>query len=394
MSLNETMSAERVHISFFGMRNAGKSSLVNAILNQDLSVVSEQAGTTTDPVKKSMELLPIGPVLLTDTAGLDDEGELGEKRIEKTLEILRQTDIAVLVVDGMKQKMPEDDRLIRQFKERKLPYITVYTKKDLLFAHPDAGANEIYVSTVTKENIDSLKEMLGRLAETAKKDKPIISHRLKEKDTVILVVPIDKAAPRGRLIMPQQMVIRDLLDGGMMPFVCRDTELKDTMEKLKEPPAMVITDSQVFAKVAKVVPKSIPLTSFSILMASYKGVLKQSLEGAAMLDEIVANDRILISEGCTHHRQCGDIGTEKLPRMIRDYTGTEPEFFFTSGGSFVKEEELTKYRLVIHCGGCMLNEKEMTARMETAKKAKVPFTNYGIAMAKMNGILERMVLDE
>ena len=390
MSLNEQMSAERVHIGFFGQRNAGKSSLVNAISGQDLSVVSDHPGTTTDPVKKAMELLPIGPVLLIDTPGLDDEGSLGEKRILKTNEVLRHTDIAILVADAQKGLTDDDRELLKKFQKRGLPHLTVYTKSDLAGFKSEPGDGEIYVSSADMTGINHLKDMIGQLAKAAAKEKPIVSDRLNPEDVVILVVPIDKAAPRGRLIMPQQMVIRDLLDGGMMPVVCRDTELDKALLSLSVKPAMVITDSQVFAKVARIIPEDIRLTSFSILMARYKGVLEQSLNGAAMLDEIKDGDRILISEGCTHHRQCGDIGTVKLPALIRKYTGADPEFSFTSGGTF--PEDPSEYKLIIHCGGCMLNEKEMLSRQRIAEDKNIPFTNYGIAMAKMNGILKRMEL--
>ncbi len=388
MSLNDTPNANRFHIGFFGQRNAGKSSLVNAILGQDHSVVSDTPGTTTDPVNKAMELLPIGPVLLTDTAGLDDSGSLGEKRIGKTYEILRKADLAVLVADGVKGLSEDDRSLIRQFESRNLPHLTVFTKLDLLSAAPPEREGELYVSCRDGTNIRKLKDMLGAVAADHKKETTIVSDLLQSGDTVILVVPIDKAAPKGRLILPQQMVIRDLLDGGMIPLVCKETELEKALSSLQSKPAMVITDSQVFGKVAALLPDDLPLTSFSVLMARFKGTLEQSLEGADRLDHLTDGARILIAEGCTHHRQCGDIGTEKLPALIRSYTGIFPDFSYTSGTGY--PSDLSSYDLIIHCGGCMLGEKEMLYRMQHAMDAHIPFTNYGIAIAKMNGILSRI----
>ncbi|MCR5108124.1 MAG: [FeFe] hydrogenase H-cluster maturation GTPase HydF [Lachnospiraceae bacterium] len=389
MGLNDTVSAERFKISFFGRCNAGKSSLINAITGQELSVVSEVAGTTTDPVKKAMELLPVGPVMIVDTAGLDDIGELSDKRIQKTEEVLRSTDMAVLVIDGREGILAHDKEQISLYLKKKIPYIVVYTKSDLLDKIPKAEENSIYVSSLTRSGIYELKELIGKKAKNYSHEKPIVSDLLKKGDTAVLVVPIDKAAPKGRLILPQQMVIRDLLDGGMQALVCRDSELRETLDKLRDLPDIVITDSQVFGKIKDLVPEEVPLTSFSILMARYKGTLGQALEGAAMLDKIKDGDSILISEGCTHHRQCGDIGTVKLPNLIRKKTGCDPEFSFTSGGTF--PGDLSEYNLIIHCGGCMLNEKEMAYRADAALSQGIPFTNYGIVLAKLNGILNRSI---
>ena len=386
MGLNDTPSGERLHIGFFGMRNAGKSSLVNAVTGQELAVVSDVAGTTTDPVKKAMELLPLGPVMIIDTPGIDDEGQLGELRVRKTKETLAHTDIAVLVTDA-RRGMPEPaNELAGMLAERKIPYIIARNKCDLLYSIPPANDGEIYVSALRGTGINELKEMLGRFA-GEKKEKPIAADLLSEGGTAVLVVPIDKAAPKGRLILPQQQVIRDLLDHGMTAFVCRDSELSDTLKRLSAPPDIVITDSQVFGKVSKAVPADIPLTSFSILMARHKGSLDIAVRGAATLDKLKDGDAVLISEGCTHHRQCEDIGTVKLPNWISGYTGKKLRFEFSSGGTF--PDDLTGYALVVHCGGCTLNEKEMNSRMERALSQNVPITNYGIAIAHIHGILQR-----
>ena len=387
MSLNETVSAERVHIGFFGMRNAGKSSLVNAVTGQSLSVVSEVLGTTTDPVKKAMELLPLGPVVIIDTPGFDDEGYLGEKRVEKTNEILARTDVAILVVDSLKGLSKGDEELIEAFKKRNIPYIIAFNKCELLTEKPDLNDNEIYVSAVDNINVFELKEKIGSLSKTTEKKKYVVSDLVEKGDIVVLVIPIDEAAPKGRLILPQQMTIRDLLDANCTVLACQDTELEITLQTLAKKPKLVITDSQIFGKVAKIVPDDILLTSFSILMARYKGEISTLINGAEKLAEIKDDDKILISEGCTHHRQCNDIGTVKIPNMIRKFTGTEPEFSFTSGGEF--PQDLSGFSLVVHCGGCTLNEKEMKHRMNLANEQNVPMVNYGVAIAKMNGILDK-----
>lgn len=389
MSLNETVSAERVHIGFFGMRNAGKSSLVNAVTGQNLSVVSDVLGTTTDPVKKAMELLPIGPVVIIDTPGYDDFGELGEKRVEKTNEILAKTDIAVLVVDGKKGLSKGDNELLDNFKKRKIPFIVVYNKSDLIESIPQTKDYEIYVSSVNNTNIFELKEKIGAFAKSTEKKKYLVSDLVEKGDVVVLVIPIDESAPKGRLILPQQLAIRDLLDGNCTVVSCQDTELESTLKALAKKPKLVVTDSQAFGRVSKIVPEDIYLTSFSILMARYKGELETLINGAKRLSQIKDGDKILISEGCTHHRQCNDIGTVKLPRWIREYTGAEPRFSFTSGGEF--PQDLSGFSLVVHCGGCTLNEKEMNHRINLAKEQGVPIVNYGIAIAEMNGILDRSI---
>ena len=387
MSLNETVSAERVHIGFFGMRNAGKSSLVNAVTGQSLSVVSEVLGTTTDPVKKAMELLPLGPVVIIDTPGFDDEGYLGEMRVQKTNEILAKTDVAILVVDALKGISRGDEELIDSFNKRNIPYIVAFNKSELLTEKADLRENEIYVSAVDNINIFELKEKIGSLSKTAEKKKYVVSDLVEKGDIVVLVIPIDEAAPKGRLILPQQMTIRDLLDGNCIVVSCQDTELESTLQSLAKKPKLVITDSQIFGKVAKIVPDDILLTSFSILMARYKGELSTLINGAEKLSHIKNGDKILISEGCTHHRQCNDIGTVKIPNMIRKFTGAEPEFSFTSGGEF--PQDLSAFSLVVHCGGCTLNEKEMKHRMSLANEQGVPMVNYGVAIAKMNNILDK-----
>jgi [FeFe] hydrogenase H-cluster maturation GTPase HydF len=389
MSLNDTPASERVHIGIFGRRNAGKSSLLNAITGQPLAVVSETAGTTTDPVRKSMEILPIGPVLLIDTPGIDDAGELGEKRVEKTRQTLRRTDVAVLVVDASLGKNGDDEELIRLFKKNGIPSVTAYNKCDLAASVPEDGDDEIYVSAVTGRNIKKLKERIAALARADDEKLRIVGDLLRPADFAVLVVPIDKAAPRGRLILPQQQTIRDILEADATAIVVKEYELRDTLHALGKRPRIVITDSQVFAKVSADTPPDIPLTSFSILMARYKGVLDSAVEGAAELDKISDGDRILIAEGCTHHRQCDDIGTIKLPRWIRQYTGRKPAFEFSSGGEF--PADLSPYRLIVHCGGCMLNEREMRYRRREAAFQGVPMTNFGILIARTQGILKRSV---
>ena len=385
MSLNNVASSERVHIAFFGLRNAGKSSLVNKVTGQKLSLVSDVLGTTTDPVKKAMELLPLGPVVIIDTPGLDDEGELGEMRVKSALSVLTKTDIAVLVVDATAEKNRKIDDFEKTLTARNIPFITVYNKADLLAAVPK-GEKGIYVSAKTGLNIEGLKEAIASLKPTEKPRK-IVGDLLEVGDIVVLVTPIDVSAPKGRLILPQQQTIRDILDAGAIAIVTKETELENTLSSLNKKPKMVITDSQVFEYVSKIVPDDIPLTSFSILFARYKGGLQSVVEGAKKLSSLNDGDTILISEGCTHHRQCGDIGTIKLPNWIKNYSGKNLKFEFTSGGEF--PEDLKKYALIIHCGGCMLNENEMKNRKRMAKDAGVPMTNYGIAIAQMHGILDR-----
>ncbi len=391
MAMNDTPAAERTHIAFFGRRNAGKSSLINAVTGQELAVVSDQKGTTTDPVYKSMELLPLGPVVVIDTPGYDDEGELGELRVKKTKQVLNRCDLAVLVVDALVGIGICELDLMSMFREKELPYLVVYNKADLNGREmiPEEKTATIYVSAKTGEGVFELKERMAKSISKAENEKRIIADKLQPGDLVVLVVPIDEAAPKGRLILPQQQTIRDILDAEAIPVVTKDTKLTETLESLVRKPAMVITDSQIFGKVSKLVPENIPLTSFSILMARYKGFLDAALEGAAVLKTLQDGDKVLISEGCTHHRQCGDIGTVKLPNLIRKTTGVEPQFSFTSGKDF--PEDVSEYRLVIHCGGCMLTERELQYRKKSAKEQGVPFTNYGIALASMNGILERSV---
>ena len=388
MGLNESVSADRVHIGFFGLRNAGKSSLVNAITNQELSLVSDVLGTTTDPVRKAMELLPIGPVVIIDTPGLDDVGALGEARVKKARMVLNTVDIAVLVTDCSNSLTSLENELIELFKAKKVPHIIAHNKLDLCdSADHTEGENDIWVSAKDGTNIERLKEKIGSLQNVEEEERYIVSDLIKAGDTVLLVIPIDKAAPKGRLILPQQQTIRDILDIGAKAFVCRDSELADTLEVLKEPPALVITDSQVFGKVSKILPSNILLTSFSILFARYKGNLWGAVKGAYKLDSLNDGDKILISEGCTHHRQCGDIGTVKLPKWISEYTSKKLELEFTSGRDF--PEDLSGYSLIIHCGGCMLTEREMQYRVRQAEDAGVPMTNYGMVIAHTHGILRR-----
>ena len=386
MGLNDRPSGERTHIAFFGMRNAGKSSVVNAVTGQKLALVSDVKGTTTDPVQKAMELLPLGPVVIIDTPGIDDEGELGKMRVERTKRVLDKTDIAVLVVDAASGIRTPDKELAELFKTRSIPFVTVYNKSDLLEDSPDTEKNSIYVSAKDGKNIYELKEMIAGLVE---KDEEcfLVRDLIEKDDIVVLVTPIDAAAPKGRMILPQQQMIRDVLDGGAVNIVTKETELETALKSLAKKPKMVITDSQAFGTVNKIVPDDIPLTSFSILFARYKGELDEAARGAKALDSLKDGDTVLISEGCTHHRQCGDIGTVKLPNWIKKYTGKELDFEFTSGGEF--PDDLKKYSLIIHCGACMLNAREMKSRIARAKAAGVPITNYGIAIAKMHGIIER-----
>lgn len=388
MGLNSSPSSERVHIGFFGLRNAGKSSLVNAITGQSLSVVSDVKGTTTDPVKKAMELLPIGPVVIIDTPGIDDAGSLGELRVKKTKEILLKTDIAVLVTDAQKVLDEAEMELISVFEEKSIPYVIAYNKTDLIAENTEKQKdNEISVSAATGYNIYELKELIGKLAKSTEKSKPIVSDLISHGDKVVLVVPIDKAAPKGRLILPQQMTIREIIDCGAVAIVCRDTELQETLNSFKEPPKLVITDSQAFGKVSEIVPTGVPLTSFSILFARYKGDLAELVKGASILSKLKDGDNVMISEGCTHHRQCDDIGTVKIPRWIKEFSKAELNFSFTSGGEF--PDDLSDLSLVVHCGGCMLNDKEMKSRIEKCISFGVPIVNYGVAIAQMNGILKR-----
>lgn len=386
-NLNETVSAERVHISFFGRRNAGKSSLVNAIAGQEVSIVSDVKGTTTDPVKKAMELLPLGPVLLTDTPGYDDEGGLGEKRVQKTRETLARTDIAVLVADATLGLTEADKELLALFKERKLPYLIVCNKSDLTDGKNEATTDSLTVSAKTGEGVAALKERLGSFAEALKTDKKILADLVEPGDTVILVIPIDGAAPKGRIILPQQQTLRELLDHHCTALCCQPEELPGVIANLKTPPSLVVTDSQVFGRVDALLPPELPLTSFSILFARYKGELRQLMQGAQTLRQLKDGDKVLIAEGCTHRRQCGDIGTEKLPRWIEGYCGAKPDFAFTSGAGF--PQNLNEYRLIVHCGGCMLNEAEMKDRLRRAAEAGVPTVNYGVAIAAIHGILDR-----
>ncbi|MCI6467110.1 MAG: [FeFe] hydrogenase H-cluster maturation GTPase HydF [Faecalicatena sp.] len=411
MSLNSTPSSDRVHIGIFGRRNAGKSSIINAVTGQNLAIVSDVKGTTTDPVLKAMELLPLGPVVMIDTPGLDDEGELGALRVQKAYQILNKTDIAVLVVDGSEGMTQEDHRILDRIQKKEIPYVVVFNKADLAsdtaLKNPHAPSpdltsngtitepaeippeNIISVSTVTGSNIHELKELIARQAPVDEEKRRIAADFIDAGDFVVLVVPIDKSAPKGRLILPQQQTIRDILEAGAVSVTVRDTELKDTLTLLGKKPRLVITDSQVFGKVSAIVPKDIALTSFSILFARYKGNLKTVVNGARALDELQDSDTILISEGCTHHRQCEDIGTVKIPRLIRKHTGKELTFEFTSGTEFPLD--LSKYKMIVHCGGCTLNEREMKYRLKCAFDQNIPITNYGIAIAHMQGILTRSI---
>ena len=389
MGLNDTPSSERVHIAFFGIRNAGKSSLVNYLTNQEMSLVSEIKGTTTDPVMKAMELSKAGPVLIIDTPGIDDTGELGEKRVERTGRILAKTDVAVLVTECGREPVQAEKELIRLISERKIPYLTVRNKADLYDEPEDKEPGEIIVSARTGQNIERLKAALTELAcKKNESSKRLVADLLNKGDTVVLVIPLDESAPKGRLILPQQQTIRDILEAGCSAVVCRDTELKEVLSGIPAP-RMVITDSQAYGNVASIVPEEIPLTSFSILFARYKGELESLRRGADKLAALTDGDKVLIAEGCTHHRQCNDIGSVKLPGWIREYSKSDPEFHFSSGGSF--PEELSGYALIIHCGGCMLNESEMKFRISKAEEAGVPMVNYGMAIACMNGILERCI---
>lgn len=390
MSLNETPAAERVHIGFFGLRNAGKSSLVNAVTGQTLAVVSDTPGTTTDPVRRAMELLPIGPVVIIDTPGMDDEGTLGEMRVQKAREVLASVHVAVLVVDASRGLTDADRSLLGLFEERKLPYLIALNKTDLPTDIPlpaELASRAHRVCALTGEGVQSLKEAIGALAQGTGNARRLVADLLSPGDVVVLVIPIDESAPKGRLILPQQQTMRDILDSHCTIVACQDTELKATLAALKAPPRLVITDSQAFGRVAKDVPDGVLLTSFSILFARYKGDLAALIKGASALAKLRDGDRVVIAEGCTHHRQCNDIGTTKIPRWIENFSGAKPVYTFTSGGEF--PADLSDCRLIVHCGGCMLNEKEMAHRMAVAAEAGVPMVNYGVAIAQMHGILSK-----
>lgn len=388
MSLNDTPGSNRVHIGFFGRRNAGKSSVVNAVTGQELAVVSDTKGTTTDPVLKSMELLPLGPVVMIDTPGYDDEGSLGALRVKKTRQVLNKTDIAVLVVDAQEGIGVCEEELLSLFEEKDIPYLVVLNKSDLLEKYPAHETEKLYVSAVEGTGIRELKERLGSLAPKEGENR-LVADLISEGDFVVLVTPIDSAAPKGRMILPQQQVIRDVIDAGAVAVVVKETELKETLADLGKIPSLIVTDSQAFGRVSEDTPVSVPLTSFSILMARYKGILDYTVPGAAALDRLEDGDQILIAEGCTHHRQCEDIGTVKLPRWIQEYTKKNLSFSFCSGTEF--PEDLSPYAVVLHCGGCMLNEREVRYRMKCAADQGVPMTNYGVAIAHIHGILRRSI---
>lgn len=389
MGLNNTPSAERIHIGIFGKRNAGKSSLINAMTGQDLAIISEIAGTTTDPVYKAMELLPLGPVMIIDTPGLDDEGELGAQRIRKALQVMDKCDLAVVVIDAQEGQTQEHAELLHRLRTKKIPHVIAMNKCDLMQSVPSDTDSIRYVSTATGTGIYDLKEQIAHLVPAHGTDRRIVGDLLSPNDFVVLVVPIDSAAPKGRLILPQQQTIRDVLESGAIAIVVRETELAQTLKNLGQPPRMVITDSQAFAQVSADTPRDIPLTSFSILFARYKGRLDAAVRGVAALDTLQDGDSVLIAEGCTHHRQCDDIGTVKLPRWMGEYTGKKLDFHFTSGGTF--PDDLSPYKLIVHCGGCMLNEREMKYRIARAQDDGIPMTNYGILIAQMKGILQRSI---
>ena len=388
-SLNDTPSANRLHIGFFGRRNAGKSSVVNAVTGQDLAVVSDVLGTTTDPVLKSMELLPLGPVVIVDTPGFDDEGALGAERVRRTRQVLNRIDVAVLVVDATVGLGATEDELVSLFQAREVPYVIAYNKADLLDAIPAATPDALWVSALTGSGINELKERLGSLAPEEDPNHRLLGDLVGPGEVVILVCPIDESAPKGRMILPQVQAIRDALDSGALPLVCRETELADALARLKEPPALVVTDSQAFGVVAKIVPEEIPLTSFSILMARYKRFLRTAVAGVAEVESLRDGDVVLMAEGCTHHRQCNDIGTVKIPNWLRKHTGADLRFETCSGREY--PEDLSPYALVVHCGGCMNSERDVRYRMRSAIDQGIPFTNYGITIAQMTGVLERSV---
>lgn len=394
MSLNETPSGERVQIGFFGRRNAGKSSLVNAVTRQELSVVSDTLGTTTDAVMKAMELLPMGPVVIIDTPGFDDEGGLGELRVKKTKQVLARADIAVLVADATQAIGACEEELIDLFQKQNIPYIIAWNKDDLLpedvREQTPGSEHEIYVSACSKHHIEELKEKIARMTNRVEEETPIVRDLVKPMDKVVLVIPIDESAPKGRLILPQQQVIRELLEVGAVSICVKETELSELLANMRpQKPDLVITDSQAFKRVSADVPRDVMLTSFSILMARHKGFLQEAVKGVAAIEGLRANDTVLIAEGCTHHRQCNDIGSVKLPRWLKAHVGEDLEIETCSGRDF--PEDLSKYALIIHCGGCMLNEREVQSRMKRAVSQGVPFTNYGTAIAYMNGILDRSI---
>lgn len=389
MGLNDTPSGERIHIGFFGRRNAGKSSVVNAVTGQDLAVVSDTLGTTTDPVMKAMELLPMGPVMIIDTPGFDDEGTLGMQRVQKAKQILNRADVAVLVVDATEGMKECDEQLLTIFQEKMIPYIVAYNKCDLIENVPENTEHENYISALDMTGINELKERIAELGRDSEEEKLLVSDLVNNGDFIVLVIPIDEAAPKGRLILPQQQVIRDLLESGAPAICVQVSELAQTLEELGKKPAMVITDSQAFKEVAQIVPEDIALTSFSILLARHKGLLETAVRGVTAVEKLKDGDRILISEGCTHHRQCNDIGTVKIPRWLKKYTGKELQIETSSGRGF--PEDLSPYAMIIHCGGCMLNEREVRYRMKCAEDQNVPITNYGITIAYMQGILERSI---
>lgn len=394
MSLNDSPKGERIHIALFGKRNAGKSSIINALTGQQLAVVSDVKGTTTDPVYKAMELLPLGPVVFIDTPGLDDEGELGKLRVEKAQEVLRKTDIALLVIDGAEDASAEDDALLAQLKARKIPYLVVVNKLDLVketeaYQKRHPSPDVLWVSTQTGEGIHELKERIATLVPAEEDKFQLVGDLLHPADIVVLVVPIDKAAPKGRLILPQQQVIRDVLEADAIAVVTKEYELRETLASLGKRPRMVITDSQVFAKVSADVPNDVPLTSFSILFARYKGDLEELVRGVRAVERLQDGDTVLIAEGCTHHRQCDDIGTVKIPRWLQQSTGKKLHFETSSGASF--PSDLSRYALVVHCGGCTLNRREMQYRLRMVAEKGIPIVNYGILIASMQGILKRSV---
>ena len=404
MSMNDTPSGDRVHISLFGKRNAGKSSLMNALTGQKISIVSEVKGTTTDPVRKAMELLPMGPVVVTDTPGLDDDGQLGHFRLEMSFQVLDKSDIGVVVIDASIGMEAEDQQIIERIQEKGIPYVVVYNKQDLmrtsmsepidvdaLLERRNRGEEiSIRVSTVNQYHIHELKELLSRMQPEQVSEIPLIADLVHENDLVVLVVPIDKAAPKGRLILPQQQTIRELLDVGAVAVVTREKELSQTLKRLEKSPVLVVTDSQAFKEVAGIVPEEVPLTSFSILFARHKGILKDAVQGVKQLRNLKDGDTILIAEGCTHHRQCGDIGTEKLPRWIQEVNDGKSLYFeFCSGTEF--PQDLSGYALIIQCGSCMLTEQEVKTRYKKAKQQGIPMTNYGIAISEMKGILDRSI---
>ena len=387
--MNQTPAGERVHIAFFGRRNAGKSSLVNAFTGQEMAIVSDVKGTTTDPVSKAMELLPLGPVMIIDTPGIDDEGELGALRVRRTRQVLNKTDLAILVVDATQGMTAVENELVTLLEQKQVPWILAWNKSDLLPQMQPASGNAIWVSALTGLHIHELKELAAKAAHREEPKRPLVSDLLEPGEVAVLVVPIDKAAPKGRLILPQQQTIRDILEAGASALVCRDHELPQTLARLAQPPRIVITDSQVFGKVSQMVPPEVSLTSFSLLMARDKGDLPLAVAGAAAVENLKDGDKVLIAEGCTHHRQCDDIGTVKIPNWVRRHTGAQPEFVFTSGNQF--PEDVSQFKMVIHCGGCMLPEREMKYRLACCADQGIPVTNYGILIAYLNGILKRTV---